>query len=236
MQRQRIWDLPTRLFHWLLVAGIAAAVVTGKVGGNLIDWHGRSGLFILGLVVFRIVWGFVGSSSARFASFVRGPRAIKAYLRGEWRGIGHNPLGALAVLALLSLTAAQAITGLFANDDIAFQGPLADLVGKEWSDHLQGLHSRLFDGLTALVAVHLAAIVFYARVKRESLLRPMLTGWKEVHPASVPPGLAHPGRGGRIAAFLVAAAIASTTVYAAAGGLLPPAPAAVPAPSAAPAW
>jgi cytochrome b len=235
MKRQRVWDLPTRLFHWLLVAGIAAAVITGELGGNLIDWHGRAGLFVLGLVTFRLVWGFVGSSTARFASFVRGPAAIKAYLRGEWRGIGHNPLGALAVLGLLLLTAAQVGTGLFANDDIAFQGPLADLVSKEWSDQSRALHALVFNGLAGLVLLHVAAIIFYVRVKRQDLLKPMLTGWKAVPAEAVAeaPGQPAPhdrehGRGRGLVAFVVAAAVASTTVYAAAGGLLPPpAPAAV---------
>jgi cytochrome b len=242
MNRQRLWDLPTRLFHWLLVAGVAAAVITGEIGGNLIDWHGRAGLFILGLVTFRLVWGFVGSSTARFASFVRGPAAIKAYLRGEWRGIGHNPLGALAVLGLLLLTAAQVGTGLFANDDIAFQGPLADLVSKEWSDKSRALHALVFNGLLGLAALHVAAIVFYVRVKRQDLLKPMLTGWKtlpveaaaETSRLPLPVDRA-PGRGRGLLAFLLAAAVASTTVYAAAGGLLPPPPA-TPAATSPAAW
>lgn len=141
MKRQRVWDLPTRIFHWLLAVGIVVAMVTGQIGGALIDWHGRSGLFILGLVIFRVVWGFVGAPTARFSQFVRGPAAIRSYLRGEWKGIGHNPLGALSVLALIALTAAQVGTGLFANDDISFQGPLADLISKEWSDQSRGLHA-----------------------------------------------------------------------------------------------
>lgn len=237
MSRHYVWDLPTRLFHWLLVAGIAAAVVSGKVGGDWIEWHGRSGLFILGLITFRVVWGFIGASTARFASFVRGPAAIKAYLRGEWQGIGHNPLGALAVLALLGLVAAQVFSGLGANDDIAFQGPLADLVGKEGSDRLRHLHSVLFNGLSGLVGLHLAAIVFYSRVRRQSLVQAMFTGWKQVDRDSLASAAVRPAHHGRGAvAFLLAAVVASTTVYAAAGGLLPPPPPVPAASSAAPAW
>lgn len=234
MHRQRVWDLPTRLFHWALAAAVTAATVTGKLGGEWIEWHGRSGLLILGLVIFRVVWGFVGSPTARFATFVRGPAAIRAYLRGQWQGIGHNPLGALAVLALLGLTAAQVASGLFANDDITFQGPLAALISKEDSDHARALHTLAFYGLSAVVGLHLAAIAFYARVKKQSLVRPMLTGWQE--PPAVAVQFAHHHGGLRHAvAFVLAAAIASTTVYAASGGLLPEAPP-VAAPAAAPAW
>jgi len=238
MQHLRVWDLPTRLFHWLLATSIPAALVTGFIGGDLIDWHGRIALFILGLITFRIVWGFIGSSSARFASFVRGPRAIRAYLRGEWRGVGHNPLGALSVIGMLALIAVQIGTGLFANDDIAFQGPLADLVGKERSNRLTHLHALLQYGLIAVIALHAAAIVFYVRVKRETLLRPMLTGWKAVPREHAPP--AHEqhhrqlGKASGLIAFVLAASVASATVYAAAGALLEPAP--PPAPAATPSW
>lgn len=232
MQRQRVWDLPIRLFHWLLVASIAFAYVSGQLGGNLIDWHARAGFLIVGLVVFRLVWGVVGTPTARFASFVRGPAAIAAYLRGEWRGIGHNPLGALSVLGLLALVGAQAATGLFTNDDIAFQGPFADWVGKELSDRFHGWHALLQNGLLALIGVHVAAIVFYARVKKENLVKPMITGWTEA-PAAAPPASR---RGGGVVAFVVSALIAGAATWAAAGGLLPPPPPAAQPAAASPAW
>lgn len=233
MQRQRVWDLPIRLFHWLLVASIAFAYISGQLGGNLIDWHARAGFFIVGLVVFRLVWGVVGTPTARFATFVRGPAAIAAYLRGEWRGIGHNPLGALSVLGLLALVGAQAATGLFTNDDIAFQGPFADWVGKELSDRFHGWHALLQNGLQALIGVHVAAIVFYARVKKENLVKPMITGWTEA-PATTTPASR---RGGGVVAFVVSALIAGAATWAAAGGLLPPPPPAAAQPAAAPpAW
>ena len=223
MHSQQIWDLPIRLFHWLLAASIPAAIATGMMGGAWIDWHGRIGLFILGLISFRVVWGFVGPRNARFASFVRGPRAVMAYLRGEWRGVGHNPLGAWSVLALLALTAAQVGTGLFANDDIAFQGPLADLAGQDWSNRLRGVHALLKNGLIAMVALHVAAIFFYVCVKRENLLRPMLTGRNDGHyePEQEVSETRRDRRKGRgLIAFVLAVAVATTTVYAAAGGLL----------------
>ena len=96
-QRIRLWDLPTRLFHWLLVLAVIAAVVSGQLGGNLIEVHGKIGLAIVGLIAFRLVWGFAGSTYARFAQFFPTPARIKVYLKGEWRGLGHNPLGGLSV-------------------------------------------------------------------------------------------------------------------------------------------
>ncbi|ANQ85497.1 hydrogenase cytochrome b-type subunit [Azoarcus olearius] len=237
MKRVHIWDLPTRLFHWLLAFAILAAYVTGQIGGNYIVWHGRIGLFIVGLVAFRLVWGFIGAPTARFASFVRGFGAIRAYLAGSWHGIGHNPLGALSVLALLGLVGAQAVSGLFANDDISFQGPLAGLVSEAASARLTGLHELLQNVLLGVVGLHLAAIVFYVRIKRDNLVRPMLTGWKELGPgleAQAPSTVARAGRL-RPLAFGVALALAVASVYAAAGGWLAEVPAS-PAPAAAPGW
>ena len=227
MNRQRVWDLPIRLFHWLLVASITFAYVSGTLGGNLIDWHGRAGFFIVGLVVFRIVWGFIGTPTARFATFVRGPAAIRAYLRGEWRGLGHNPIGALSVLGLLALVGVQAATGLFTNDDIAYQGPLADIVGKDLSDNFHGWHAWLQNGLLALVVLHVGAIAFYLRVKKENLVKPMITGWKDN-------AQGESARGGGIVAFAVAVVVAASAVYGASGVWLPappPAPKAVETPN-----
>lgn len=237
MNRLHIWDLPTRLFHWLLVLAILTAYVTGQIGGNLIVWHGRAGLFIIGLVVFRVVWGFVGAPTARFAHFVRGPGAIRAYLRGHWQGIGHNPLGALSVVALLTLVGAQAVTGLFTNDDISFQGPLADLVSKEVSDSLLGVHVLLQNVLLGLVVVHLAAIVFYVRFKRENLVKPMVTGWKEVDPGGSQATAPHSATARhRLPALVVALTLAVGAVYAADGGLFAGPPVTASAAPAAPGW
>ena len=176
----QVWDLPLRLFHWLLALAVLSAVITGEIGGNLIDWHGRIGELVLGLLVFRIIWGFVGSTHARFANFFPTPSRIAAYLKGQWQGHGHNPLGALSVIALLAVLATLVGAGLFANDDIAFQGPLFSLVNKSLSDKLSSLHALTFDALAVLLVLHIAAIVFYARVKKHNLLAPMLTGNKVV--------------------------------------------------------
>ncbi len=236
MQRLHIWDLPTRLCHWLLALAVVSAFITGQIGGNLIDWHGRIGIAIIGLLVFRIVWGFVGADTARFASFVRGPAAIKSYLRGEWRGHGHNPLGALSVLALLALVAAQAGTGLFANDDIAFQGPLAGLVSEALSNRLTQIHEILISLLIAMVGLHLLAIAYYTRVKGNKLLQPMLTGWKDVPLSNT--DAVRPGqhKKGSLPGLLVALLAAGLVVYGVSGSWLPAPVEAAPASSSAPAW
>lgn len=223
----RVWDLPTRLFHWALVGCVIASFVTQAIGGNAMVWHGRCGLAVLGLLVFRIVWGFAGSTYARFAQFVRGPAAIRAYLRGECNAngqVGHNPLGALSVLALLAVLGWLAATGLFANDDIAFNGPLYALVDKALSDRLTGLHKLAEPALIVLVCLHVAAIGFYVRIKRDNLVKPMLTGWKEDAAAN-----AESAQGGGFVAFLIAAALAVAAVTAASGAFLPPPPPAAPA-------
>lgn len=228
-QRVRVWDLPLRIFHWLLVILIVAAVVTGKIGGNSIVWHGRIGLAIIGLLAFRIAWGFIGSTHARFASFFPIPSSVLAYLRGEWRGLGHNPLGALSVLGLLALIAIQVGTGLLSNDDIAFQGYLASLIGKETSDWLTGLHKLAINGLLALIALHLAAVAFHVHVKKDNLVKPMITGWKETDAKQH-----EPTTGGGVLALLVALLIAFAAVYGASGTWIDAPPA--PPPDAASAW
>lgn len=232
-QRIYLWDLPTRLFHWLLLAAFAAAFITGQVGGNLIVWHGRLGVLILGLVVFRLIWGVIGSTYARFSQFVAGPGAIARYLRGQWQGIGHNPLGALSVLALLGLVGVQVGTGLFANDDIAFTGHLYALVDARLSNRLTGVHKLLSNLLIALVVVHVLAVAYYRRVKRHDLLTPMVTGWKHDAPAH-----SRSAQGGGPVAFLAAAAIAGGVAWAVGSGWAsqtfappPPPPAAVETPS-----
>lgn len=227
-QRIRLWDLPTRLFHWLLAASVAAMVVSGQVGGSLIDWHGRLGLAVVALVVFRLAWGLWGSTYARFAQFFPTPGAIRAYLRGDWRGEGHNPLGALSVFGLLGILSLQLATGLVANDDITFRGPLFSLVGQEWSNRLTGLHHLLSDVLIGLVVLHVAAILFYARVRKQNLVKPMITGWKEG-------GEGNSATGGGWLALVVALAIAAAAFYGASGAWMP-APPPPPPPVATPSW
>jgi len=202
----RVWDLPLRIFHWSLVVAIVAAYLTSQLGGEWMRWHGRIGSFVLGLLVFRLVWGFIGTPPARFASFVPTPRRVIAYLQGRWPGVGHNPLGALSVIALLTLVAAQVVTGLFSNDDIAFAGPWSSWIGKSASERLTGRHQQLFNVLAGFILLHLSAIVFYRVVRRTNLVAAMITGNK-----SVPSGQGMP-LGKRLTWQLVAAVFVAASV------------------------
>lgn len=186
----RIWDLPTRLFHWLLAGSIVGLVVTAKVGGNAMVWHFRLGYVVLALVAFRLVWGLVGGRWSRFASFVPTPARLLNYLRGNARPqdkAGHNPLGALSVLALLGVTAAQVSSGLFTDDEIAFAGPLTRFVSGEVVSQFTTYHKEVGQYLLlGLVALHLLAIAFYALVRKERIISPMVQGDKQL-PDAVPP-------------------------------------------------
>ena len=182
----RVWDLPTRLFHWALAVLVVFSVVTAHSGGNAMDWHMRSGYAILTLVLFRILWGLAGSRYARFENFVRHPLETLRYARATFAGTaachaGHNPLGALSVLALLAALLAQATTGLFANDDIATEGPLAKFVSSATSNWLTGVHKLNQQVIYVLIALHLAAIAYYYFAQRENLIVPMITGDKVGH-------------------------------------------------------
>ncbi len=226
----KVWDVPVRLFHWLLLALVIGAIVSIKIGGNAIVWHGRFGHMIFGLIVFRIVWGVIGSRTARFSSFVRGPGAIVDYLKGRWQGIGHNPLGALSVLGLLGLMAFQSTTGLFTTDDIAFTGPLYRAVSGDLASQLTSLHRQAEWFIYALVALHVAAVMFYTHVKKDNLIKPMITGRKEIGDETR--GGAQDGtgtmpednRGGGWVAFVIAVLITAAAMWASSGALIPPPP------------
>jgi cytochrome b len=173
----RVWDLPTRLFHWALAALVAFSVVTVKLGGFWMDWHMRSGYAILALVLFRVAWGFAGSRYARFSSFVRRPADIVGYLRGQVEhGAGHSPLAAVSVLALLGLFLLQASTGLFSNDGNFTEGPLARLVSGAASERLSTFHRYGEWPIYVLVGLHIAAVAYYTVFRRVALVRPMITG------------------------------------------------------------
>jgi cytochrome b len=179
----RVWDLPTRLFHWLLVALVATSFATGKAGGNAMRYHELSGLGILALLGFRLAWGLIGSRPSRFAHFLAGPATVARYAAGLLRRdspahLGHNPLGGWSVALMLAALLVQAGTGLFANDDIATAGPLANLVSKAASDRLTSVHHLNHEVILVLVAVHLGAVLFHLVFRRENLITPMLTGVK----------------------------------------------------------
>jgi len=179
MNRVRVWDVPTRLIHWLIVLLVAASWWTGDTGR--MDWHRYSGYLLLGLVSFRIYWGLVGASTARFRQFVRGPRVVLSYLRGRWETLpGHNPVGALSTLVLLALLAAQVVLGLFAVDvDGIESGPLSNHVSFATGRACAKLHHQLFDVLLVLIAAHVAAVLFYVVVKKQNLIAAMFTGKRE---------------------------------------------------------
>lgn len=201
-----VWDVPTRLFHWLLVVLFAFSWYSAENG--LMDWHRRSGLSLLALVGFRLVWGFVGGSTARFAHFVRGPGAVLQHLRGAPAAIGHNPVGALSVLALLALLVLQIVAGLYAVDvDGLESGPLSDFVSFEAGRQAARIHHLCFDGLLVLVVLHVVAIAVY-RLRGRNLVLPMLTGRDpQADPQATPLVPARPF------AFVLAAAISAALAW-----------------------
>jgi len=186
----RVWDVPVRIFHWVLVALIFTSWLTSEIGGNAMTYHMWSGYSILALVAFRILWGFVGSQHARFGDFLYGPGAALRYVGGLFRPnasyyAGHNPIGGWSVVLLLLSVALQATTGLFANDEIFTEGPLASKVSNEWSSLATTIHRYNIYVLYVLVGLHVAAALFYLFVKKENLIGAMFTGRKRV-----PPGIA----------------------------------------------
>jgi len=234
MKKIRLWDAPTRIFHWSLFVLVSAAFATGLTGGGLMDWHGRIGAAIAGLITFRLAWGFVGSRYARFTTFVRGPASIAAYLKGEWQGIGHNPLGALSVLGMLGVLLLQVATGLLSDDDIAFRGPYNILVGENVESMALFIHNKAVWLIGLLVLLHRGAIAFYLRVKGDNLVKPMITGVKEV-PAESTAAETSDTKGGGALALVLSVILAALVGWAALGGpvkyLLPPPPPAAETPN-----
>ena len=180
----RVWDLPIRVFHWLLVLCIVGSLISANLGGNAIQWHAYFGYSVLTLLLFRIVWGFVGSTHARFASFFPTKKAILDYLSGSSpRVLGHNPIGALSVFALLFVLSVQVFTGLFVDDEIAFQGPLVKYVPGWVVSFLSEIHEGNQVVIYTLITIHIAAIWAYKKFKGENLIKPMISGDKEIDPS-----------------------------------------------------
>jgi cytochrome b len=208
-KRIRIWDLPTRIFHWALLLCVVGLVVTGKVGNEWMVWHFRLGYCVMTLLLFRIIWGFVGGKWSRFASFIYAPGSVIAYLKGHGKpehSAGHNPLGAGSVFALLLILMAQVGTGLISDDEIVNQGPLARFVSGARVSLATWWHKDVGQyAILALVALHMAAILFYLFKKKENLIRPMIEGDKEMAQAVEP---SKDGAGHRIAALVVLAVCA----------------------------
>ncbi|MDB5404389.1 MAG: hypothetical protein QOF70_5734 [Acetobacteraceae bacterium] len=188
MQRMKVWDLPVRLFHWAIVVLIFFAWGTQEF--DHMEWHVRIGYTILTLLLFRIVWGFIGSDTARFTRFLRSPLEGLRHLarlrrREPDQEVGHNAAGGWMVLLMLALIGIQAGTGLFSNDDANTEGPLMHLVGKDQSDWLSHIHYLNFMAIEAVIVLHVLAITAYAVLKRQNLVRPMVTGTKPM-PADAP--------------------------------------------------
>ena len=187
----RVWDLPTRIFHWVLALTVVTAIITAHVGGNAMQWHVACGMVALILMSFRLVWGLVGGRWSRFASFVYSPGTVLRYLRGQTRpdehlDVGHNPLGSGSVFALLGLLAVQVGTGLVADDEIATRGPLNALVSEDTAKLASSWHADIGQWiLVALITLHVGAIIFYKVKKGHNLVPPMVLGDKDL-PAGTP--------------------------------------------------
>ena len=185
MVKIRLWDLPTRLFHWLF-----AVVVLGAIATDLLDnitWHSYCGYTALILVVFRIIWGFVGPHHARFSSFVPSLSGLKAFLKDQTVSpLGHNPLGALSVIAMLLIVLVQATSGLFTDDEISFQGPLSKFLSEDMVKFMNQIHSTNHVLVYGIVALHLIAIFYYQRIKKNNLIGTMVYGDKEIDSKNQP--------------------------------------------------
>lgn len=183
LHKVRVWDLPTRVFHWALVLCILGLVITGNVGGNAMIWHFRIGLTVLALLLFRLVWGLVGGRWSRFAAFIYSPRSIINFLQGKGKlehSVGHTPMGAGSVFALLAVLLAQVGSGLISDDEIAFAGPLTRFVSSATSNLATNYHKNIGKWIIlALVVLHIAAIVFYLW-RKQNLIKPMLHGDKQL--------------------------------------------------------
>lgn len=183
-ERVRIWDLPTRVFHILLIVCLVGLIITGNVGGGAMPWHFYFGYTALSLLLFRLVWGLVGGHWSRFVQFVPSPSRLRHYLQDLRSGrhrpaIGHNPIGALSVLAMLLVLLAQVFSGFMSDDEIAASGPWTALVSSDWVERATYYHTEIGKTLIiVLVLLHIGAVVFYKRVKRDDLITPMVTGDK----------------------------------------------------------
>lgn len=189
-QQVRIWDLPTRLFHWALVVCIVSLVTTAQLGGNAMTWHFRFGYTVLSLLLFRLCWGFIGGQWSRFSSFTYHPRVVWRYLKGQQRpehSLGHNPLGALSVFAMLAILLLQVSSGLFSDDEILAYGPLSKFAGESVVGLATYYHKNIGKIiLIVLVVLHLGAIAYYAVRQKNNLIKPMISGDKET-PLTVQP-------------------------------------------------
>lgn len=182
----RVWDLPLRVFHWLLALSILGSLVTVKLGEMQV--HGWFGLFAISLLVFRLLWGVWGSRHAQFRAFVVSPSATLRYLRAPWKALGHNPLGSWSILALIGLFLVQSLSGLGTSDDIFYDGPLVKHLSSAWVSVMGQVHTATEPVIYGLVGLHVAAIFYYRVVRREELLLAMVHGDKHLPHGPLPHG------------------------------------------------
>lgn len=183
LTKVRVWDLPTRAFHWLLVAGILGLGISGTLGGNAMVWHFRIAYAVLALLLFRIIWGIVGGRWSRFNAFIYSPQSVINYLKGKGKpahSVGHSPIGAGSVFAMLGILLLQVASGLISDDEIAFAGPLTRFVSNATVDLATNYHANIGKWiLLALVVLHIVAILFYLW-RKHNLVGAMLHGDKEL--------------------------------------------------------
>ncbi|WP_048440992.1 cytochrome b/b6 domain-containing protein [Caenimonas sp. SL110] len=200
----RVWDLPTRMFHWALVACVIGLVISGYRGGAAMEWHARIGYAVLTLLLFRIVWGFVGGRWSRFGSFIYSPRSVMNYLRGQAHPdhlVGHNPLGAGSVFAMIVVLLAQVGTGLIGDDEISFTGPLNKFVESSQGLAATWYHKRVGQWLIlGLVALHICAVLYYLWKRNDNLIKPMIDGDKALES---PAAASRDDLGSRVAALVI---------------------------------
>ncbi len=212
--KKLIWDLPLRLFHWLFALSIFAAWYTSEQEGEMVEQHMLLGYFILGLVIFRILWGFVGTKHARFSEFFPTPAKISAYVKAlksgeQLRYAGHNPLGSLMVLLMILLILLQAVSGLFINDDIFSEGPYYGVLGAELQQAMEFIHHNVFDVMIYAIGLHIFAVLYYRLKKKIDLITPMITGKKPSDSVTSSDAIS----GSRILVALVVAAAVAAFVY-----------------------
>jgi cytochrome b len=194
-----VWDFPIRIFHWLIVALVAAAYATWRL--NWMVWHGWIGDAVLTLVLFRLLWGFFGGETARFSGFLSAPRAVFQHLKHSFRRepdhqVGHNPAGGWMVVLLLALLLVETLTGLYVANDIADEGPMTEMVPARAADAIASAHAIVWDALLAAIVLHVLAIAGFAAIKGQNLLRPMITGTKVLPASVVAPRAGSPARAG----------------------------------------
>jgi cytochrome b len=177
----RVWDMPTRVFHWALVLCVTGLAISGLIGGSALAWHFRFGYAVIALLAFRIIWGLVGGRWSRFSAFIYAPQSIVNYLKGAGKpehSVGHSPLGALSVFALLGFLVAQAATGLMSDDEVSNSGPLTHLVSNATVQLATFYHAAIGKWvLLGLAALHISAVVFYQR-RQHKLVNAMVHGDK----------------------------------------------------------